>query len=134
MVAQKYWMRIGGVGIIVLVSWAVYISSKQMARNERIQSEVAELQNEAERIRRENETLSEKIGYFSSVDFRELEAKEKLGMKKKEEQVVVIKPRPESTETAPETEDTKPTTVTGIHNGSSNIEKWWRLFFENRNN
>ncbi len=133
MVAQKYWIRIGGVGIIALVSWAVYVSSKQMTRNERIQNEVAELQEEAERIRRENETLSEKIGYFSSVDFREQEAKEKLGMKKKEEQVVVIKPRPENTDVSV-VESPKSAVVVGGRDSVSNGEKWWRLFFENHDN
>lgn len=134
MVAQKYWIRLGGVGIVVLVSWAIYVSSKQVARNERIQSEVSELQSEADKIRRENETLSEKISYFSTPDFREQEAKEKLGMKKAEEQVVVIKPRPESGEPMTASESNKTAAVTGIHNGSSNFEKWWRLFFENTPN
>lgn len=76
---------------LLLVGWVVFISWEQFERHERIEEEVAVLQAEAEKIRRENETFSERIGYFSSDAFREQEAKKKLGLKKNNETVVVIK-------------------------------------------
>lgn len=123
----KHLTRIGAAIIIALISWAVYVSSKQIARNQRIESEVSALEAEAEKIRRENETLSEKIQYFSSNDFREQEAKEKLGMKKAGEEVVVIKSWQRAEEALSETE----TTVSAERSSdeSPNYEKWWRLFF-----
>ena len=114
--------------MVVLVSWTGYISSKQLSRNQRIQDEVNELKNEADKIRRENETLSEKIGYFSSNEFREQEGKEKLGLKKVNEEVVVIKPQKETVVTTetPETEN-----VSATENSLfPNYKKWWLLFFE----
>lgn len=126
---KKYLIRGVLVLLFFLVVWVLYVSSKQIERNRRIEQEVSSLQGEADRIRRENENLSEKISYFSSADFKEQEAKEKLGMKKTDESVVVIKPRPEETEntavqkkesSAPATKDTL----------SPNYRKWWRLFFQ----
>lgn len=121
-------MRGGILLMVALVSWTGYISSKQLSRNQRIQDEVNELKNEADKIRRENETLSEKIGYFSSNEFREQEGKEKLGLKKVNEEVVVIKPQKETvattetsvTENAPEPENSL----------FPNYKKWWLLFFK----
>ncbi len=130
MTVKKYWIRAGIVGIILLVSLAIYASSKQVARNGRIQSEVSMLQNEAEKVRRENETLSEKIRYFSSTDFQEQEAKEKLGMKKNQEEAVIIQPQPESlAQETPEPLMAQTPRVTGIHGETTNYQKWWAAFF-----
>lgn len=125
---QKYWIRAGIVGIVVLISWVVYVSSKQLTRNERIEHEVTLLQNEAEKIRRENETLSEKINYFSTADFREQEAKEKLGMKKEHEEVIVIKERPEEQGLVTEKKEQLQTVASRDEN-IPNYQKWWELFF-----
>lgn len=127
MAKEGYVLRGGIVLIIALISWAVYVSSKELARNQRIEDEVALLEKEAEKIRRENETLSEKIGYFASPNFREQEAKEKLGLKKVHEEVVVIKPRGESAlpEEAMLTEPRPVAEGTAL----PNYKKWWQLFF-----
>ena len=125
---KRYWLRAGIVFILCLISWAAYVSSKQLARNQRIENEVDLLRQEAEKIRRENETLSEKVRYFASNDFREQEAKEKLGMKKAGEEVVVIKSRTaeeRESETAPLS--MTPATYEGA--GEPNYKKWWRIFF-----
>ena len=127
MAPQKYWIRVGIVVLIGIVIWVVSLSSKQLARNERIENEVSLLQNEANKIRRENETLGEKINYFSSADFREQEAKEKLGMKKQGEEVVVIKARPEQIVSAQPTEREKENVALGEYR--PNYKKWWDLFF-----
>lgn len=128
MAAQKYWIRLGIVAIVLMVSWAVYVSSKQIARNERIEDEVTLLKREADKIRRENENLSQKIGYFSSPDFREQEAKEKLGMKKEDEEALVIRQRPEAVGTTDMTPifQTAPAVVP---RDIPNYRKWWQLFF-----
>jgi cell division protein FtsB len=79
-------------GALLFGGWEVLTSSKQTERNQKIEKEVATLENEAEKIRRENETLREKIIYFASDDFREQEAKRKLGLKRSDETMVVIRP------------------------------------------
>lgn len=128
MTTQKYWIRVGIVGLVLLVSWVIYVSSKQIARNGRIENEVSMLQNEADKIRRENETLGEKIAYFSSADFREQEAKEKLGMKKEHEEVVVIKEHPQS-EVLNESGGERPMVTDVFDDTTPNYRKWWQVFF-----
>jgi cell division protein FtsB len=126
----KYLMRITIVLVVALISWAVYVSSKQLARNQRIEEEVRSLEQEADKIRRENETLSEKIQYFASNDFREQEAKEKLGMKKAGEEVVVVQSwqteegEEKASKMTPETSLTQQAGET-----LPSYKKWWYLFF-----
>lgn len=116
--------------VIVLIGWVTFVSSKQIKRNRRIQEEITTLETEAAKIRGENETLSEKIGYFSSSDFREQEAKKKLGLKKTEETLAVIKPAPAY---QPEG-DTQKEISHGISESAEgtdipNYKKWWKIFF-----
>jgi len=106
---------------------AIHASYKQFTRNERILREVDILRQEADKIRRENETLGEKVQYFSSDNFRELEAKEKLGMKKVGEEVVIIKSRPEATEEVVEKE--KIDERLSDQKNLPNYQKWWNIFF-----
>ena len=122
-------MRFGIVVIVLMISWAVYVSSKQFTRNESIQDEVSLLQHEADKIRRENENLSQKISYFSSPDFREQEAKEKLGMKKDDEEVFIIRQRPEVVGTADTTLSIQTASAIARRDDIPNYRKWWRLFF-----
>lgn len=115
---------------VILIGWAVFVSSKQIERNHRIQAEVSALVTEAAKIRRENETLAEKINYYASSDFREQEAKRKLGLKKAEETVVVIKPAPEQgKEESSQTDGMKETAQSDRRDDEANYKKWWRLFF-----
>jgi cell division protein FtsB len=130
MVKQTWWMK-GVIGIVIVLSgWVLYISSKQIERNRRIQEEVASLETEAIKIRRENETLSEKVNYFSSDDFREQEAKKKLGLKKMDETVVVISPRPEfQKKESVSSEVNRLLSGNDEDNNKPNYMKWWKLFF-----
>lgn len=65
-------------------------SLRHSERNTRLEEEIQALQAEADRIRRENVSMGEKIAYLSSVEFREREAKAKLGLKRKGEEVVAL--------------------------------------------
>ncbi|MEK9151495.1 MAG: septum formation initiator family protein [Patescibacteria group bacterium] len=125
MTARTWWVRIVIAVLLGLVGWVLVVSSKQIERNRRIQDEVSALETEAAKIRRENETLSEKISYFSSDDFREREAKQKLGLKKAGETAVVIRQSPDTdagTEAAMEVRQ-------GDSGDIPNYEKWWKIFF-----
>lgn len=129
MMRRKFWIWSGVAGMVVLSGWVLYVSSKQIDRNQRIEQEVALLQVEADKIRHENETLTEKIQYFSSQDFREQEAKKKLGLKKTEEIAVIIKSSPShETESvsASEQDTQQPATPARTF---SQPKKWWGIFF-----
>lgn len=130
---KRKWFVFGGVALAALAigGWVFSVSSKQSERNKKIEEEVASLETEAEKIRRENETLREKIAYFSSQDFREQEAKRKLGLKREDETMVVI--RPGAVYDGDDAETSAPSVATtGGVSSSSRIGKWWEAFFGER--
>ena len=126
-------MRVMIVTVVVVIGFAVFVSSKQIKRNRRIQEEVAALEAEASKIRRENETLSERISYFSSSDFREQEAKKKLGLKKIGETLAVIKLAPEYNGEKQERNIQNEIAIEVVADDTkenvSNYKKWWKMFF-----
>jgi cell division protein FtsB len=69
---------------------AGYFSWQQYQRGQRIRSEVKVLEDEAARVQHENESLQERIQYFSTENYREQESKERLNMRRSDEFVVDI--------------------------------------------
>lgn len=121
------WTRLGLVVIISLGLAAGWASYRQYERSVRIQVEIDVLRREADRIARENETLSEKIQYFASPNFKEEEAKEKLGLRRQEEKVMAIEGavRFEETKASAESSDASEKVAWEVPNYS----KWWNRFF-----
>jgi|GEM_PF-273905 cell division protein FtsB len=117
--------------VIGIVGRVLFVSLKQMDRSQRITQDIDSLQSEADRIRQENETLSEKINYLSSDDFKEREARDKLGLKKPNEEVVAVKQEAESV-----SKDTASSIASPPKRSDSDVSlppyrKWWNLFFGN---
>lgn len=125
------WARVGFVLMLGIALFAGWASFQQYERSLRIQQEIDVLKHEAERVARENETLSEKIQYFASPDFKEEEAKEKLGLRRQEEKVLAIEgdTRLEIGEVVSETSVTSEKVVME----TPNYRKWWNLFFARTN-
>ncbi|NTW29948.1 MAG: hypothetical protein HGA33_01570 [Candidatus Moranbacteria bacterium] len=119
-------------GILIVGTGAVLSSGwKEMERSRRIEAEVDALRREAERIRGENRTLEEKIAFYSTEPFEEREAKEKLGMKKSDEEVVALDT---GSVLGAESSDTGPTVVldtSGVVE-KPNYLKWSAYFGINR--
>lgn len=114
------------VGILGLIGWSGFASYKQFTRTQRIKQEVSALQAEADRIRQENEGLSERIGYFASRDFQEQEAKRKLGLQKPDESVVGVEEGADSASQPAEEVAVHPLAQTAP---DPMYKKWWQLFF-----
>lgn len=106
-----------------------YRSYEEHARNAEIQAEIDALEREADRIRRENETLAQKIAYFASPDFQEQEAKKKLGLRRQEENVVGLREVAVLPEQVAETMGSA-APAESAPGSESNIKQWWKLFFE----
>ncbi len=128
---RNLWVRLGLVALLVLGLLAGWASFGEYERSARIQAEIDILQREAERIERENATLSEKIEFFASPNFQEGEAKEKLGLRRQEEKVVAIEGQlslipSEETQLAQEEYETRV-----IDQDIPHYKKWWLRFFEN---
>ena len=121
------WARLGLVVIIGIGLAAGWASYRQYERSVRIQAEIDVLKREADRVARENETLSEKIQYFASPNFKEEEAKEKLGLRRQEEKVMAIEGKTRF-------EEEKDPTAESVESEKiawevPNYRKWWNRFF-----
>lgn len=108
---------------VSLAGWMIW---REHERSVRIQAEIDALKAEADKIQRENEGLSEKIMYFASPDFQEREAKEKLGYRRLEEEVVLI---PEGAGRATGQEAGAMVAPLSESSTVPNYRKWWELFF-----
>lgn len=113
-----------GIGAIAAVS---FVSYKEAKRNRQIDEEIEAMRQEAEKIRKNNESLKEKITYFETPSFQEGVAKEKLNLQKPDEQVVIVKPSEyyENREENPAGNQEEKT-----EENIPNYLKWWNQFFK----
>lgn len=125
------WVRLGLIALVAAGLAAGWASFGQYERSVRIQAEIDTLRREAERIERENATLSEKIEFFASPDFKESEAKSKLGLRRQEEKVVAIEGDMRLLPNENELSTEKMTESRSVQWEVPNYEKWWRRFFGN---
>lgn len=113
-----------GLAIIFFVS---YRAVKEAYRSRQIEKEIDAMKQEAEKIRRDNKDLEEKIGYFQTQEFQEWEAKEKLNFQKENESVVIVRPSPSNIINKNETvQDNQENNDEEL----SNYRKWWNYFFK----
>ena len=102
------------VGIILVVN-----SIKKLLTFRTTTQKVAEAQNRLEALREENKKLKEQLEYTKSEEFREREIRDKLGLVKEGEAIVVL-PKENDENSKLETRNSKP---------RPNWQKWWNLFF-----
>lgn len=114
-----------GLAIAVAVSFK---ASREVGRNNKIEEEIASLQREAEKIRKDNQNLEDRIAYFETHEFQEREAKEKLNFQKEGEKVVVVRPSPfqEANQETP----AKNIKSLQSEDELANYMKWWNHFFK----
>jgi len=114
------------IGLIV-AGWISYYAVKENKRSRQIENEIETLRQEAEKLRQNNQNMSEKIGYFDTAEFQEKIAKEKLNLQKEDENVAIIKPSP--TLRIPESEEETAKKEAALPE-KPNYEKWWNYFFK----
>lgn len=115
-------------GMLGLTGWILYGAWKETERTKRVTAEVDSLQSEADKIKSENETLSQKILYFSTDAYREEEAKDKLGYRKTDEAVAVIQPSPTQVSDGKGTGASVDPGWKVEADARPNYLKWWGLF------
>jgi cell division protein FtsB len=102
--------------------------SKEIYRKRQVQREIDSLRAEAEKIKKGNLDLEQKLSYLGSQDYREKEAKDKLNLQSPGENVVVVKPGALKKEEDKSDDTPEQSLVEGP--GVSNPKKWWNYFFE----
>jgi cell division protein FtsL len=112
-----------GLVLIALVGFSIY---KETQKKKQVQQQIDQLKEEAKRIERENNNLTDKINYLQSKDFQEKEARDKFNLQNPSESVVVINPGILK-DSAPE--NNSPQDEKKVVVKKSNWEKWWDYFF-----
>lgn len=112
-----------GVIFAVIISYSAVMEAY---RNKKIEAYILELEQEKEKIQKENDSLTKSIAYFETAEFQEKIAKEKLNLQKKEEGVVIVKPGVEKKQTQHVEEGERD----DIEPEQSNYKKWINFFFK----
>ena len=114
------------IGIVVLAFISVGIY-KEMSQKKQIQSQIQQLQQEAQQITHDNALAQEKIAYLESKDYQEKAAKDNLNMQSPDENAVIVKPSVvQNRETTKVTDYPAPPVPPQV----PNHVKWWDYFFK----
>ena len=113
--------------ILIAVSFFGYALFKEMSKKKQVESEINSLKQEAEKIKKENMQLEERIAYLGSQDYQETEARDKLNLQKPDEKVVVLAQGPERKEIVSQ-EIQMP--AAAAKDQTPNYQKWWDYFFK----
>lgn len=105
------------VGLVVL--YLMYIVGKTLYQSYQVRKELDNLKVSITELQQNNKQLSEQIIYYQSASYREKIARERLGLMRAGEEVIVILP------------EEKPKTVDkDAEEGLPNYQKWWNFFFK----
>lgn len=114
---------------LIIIGFVSFKALQEAKRNRQIEQEISAIRSEAEKIRKNNQELEDRIGYFQTPEFQEKVAKEKLNFQKNDEEVVIIKP-------SPSLKNDDFSAVAGnqaeksVPDGRPNYQKWWQYFFK----
>jgi cell division protein FtsB len=102
--------------VLVLV---MIMTARILSQKREIDSQISKLQSEADKIKSNNNQLSNLIKYLNTPDYKDKEAREKLNLKKDGEFVVVL----------PDSRSTSGTTQTTAKPEVSKFKQWFNYFF-----
>jgi cell division protein FtsB len=92
---------------------------KGALRSHNVSAEVVQLQTEINRLKNQNQDFEQLVKYLNTDTFIEQEAKLKLGLKKENENLIII----------PDSEIPTKGDIAANVKDKSNLEKWWAYFF-----
>lgn len=111
-----------GVAIVIAASWA-WGSISMMQRNFGLQKEVESKKRELQLTELEVVTLQYQQNYYRSDEYKELAARERLGLALEGEKVLMLPPNSQAAKQEPGSR----TVSTGTGRTVSNFEQWMRF-------
>jgi cell division protein FtsB len=118
---------LAGLGVLVMIDVSL---GKETYRKRQIQKEIENLQTEIQKASQENSELGNLISYFSSQEFQEKEAREKLNLQKDDEKMIVLR-KDAAPQNGGETNGGAKNAETPEDN-TPNWKKWLELFFSQK--
>ena len=110
--------KLGPIFALLFIIYMLFIVGKTVYKNYTLNKKVSNLQNEINSLEEENNTLKNKILYYQTESFKEKEARQRLGLQKPGEEVIVLTPEEEQNQKQEEEKPKEP-----------NYKKWWKFFF-----
>jgi cell division protein FtsB len=98
--------------------YLVFLVGKMFYQSYEVNKEIDAIAGEIQKTKETNRELTEKIIYYKSGSYKERIARERLGMQKPGEEVIVILP-----------EEKRPEDENAENNKTPNYIKWWKYFF-----
>lgn len=118
---KKYLFRLIIAGEVIILGLVAFALIRESWKYYQIYQEKKAIAEEIESLKEKEGDLLKLVEYLDSSNFKEKEARLKLGLKKPGEQVVII------TDTKSEQEISQPLLS---FQESSNFKKWWNYFFQ----
>lgn len=115
---------------ILIIAVAIYIIfsiSKSIWKNWQITQEIKKTDELITVLAEKIATLKNQILYFQTETFKELEARRRLGLKKADENVLLV---PENVDVAKNNGSTDNEVQNKTSDGVSNPAKWWQYLFK----
>lgn len=113
------------VGFIVLVFASIGLG-KEIYRRYQINQEIKKVKEEIERLEKRNKELQALVDYLNTDSYKEIQARQNLGLVKEGEVAVAIEPAPSNSD------QKKATYEVENQENISNPRSWWNYFFETR--
>lgn len=125
---DKFWATTSKVLTYIVIFYIFYILGHSIWLNWALKKENDRIKADIAKVQDKNQNLENLITYYKSDSFKELEAREKLGMKKSDEKVVLV-PVKKFDPTASQEDSLSllsKKTVTQI----ANWRAWWSYIFQ----
>ena len=103
---------------LILIAYLLFSVGKTFYQSWVVSKEVDDLKNQISELKESNELYASKLLYYQSPSYRERIARERFGLQKPGEEVVVVVP-----EEKPKIVEEKSTIKL------TNPQKWWEYFF-----
>lgn len=113
--------------IFVVVVYIIFSISKSIWQNWQMTQEIRKTDELITILTEKIQTLKNQIIYFQTETFRELEARKRLGLKKANENVLLV---PENVDTVKNNNSTNNVVQNQTGDNISNPIKWWQYIFE----
>ncbi len=118
------------IGVIILVVISVPLARGLTQKNE-VEKEISKIEAEINNLESQNKELDRLVGYLQSDRFLEKQARTSFGLKKRGEEVVVIKEEEREGKVAGVSASSDEQNKERKEEERSNPGKWAEYFFEN---
>ena len=106
--------------IALTIIYLFFVVGRTLYQNYQVKKQINNLKNNITEMQATNKDLAQKITYYKSSSYQERIARERLGLQKDGEKVIVILP-----------EDTKKVSEKDPYDLLTGPQKWWKFFFKN---